>query len=97
MIKRTIHKFHIPTNHKIGEPFVVQLPHMGYVLDFAFQNSELYCWVDYMWIDGQEKLMVDNKFIIYGTGYDIPDDDNLLYLKTVHYNGFVWHIYRIEQ
>jgi hypothetical protein len=37
----------------------------------------------------------DRTFRVYGTGWDIDDDQQQTYVGTVHDGGFVWHIYEV--
>lgn len=68
----------------------VELPIGAKIIDFEFQGPHLYLWAV---VDPDAKIE-NVKFEIYGTGLDIENSDELTHLKTVHVNGFIWHIFK---
>ena len=60
------------------------------IIDFQFQNGELYLWAI---VDTFYEEKAQAKFEIYGTGREIKNPNKLKYLKTLHNNDMVWHIF----
>ena len=60
------------------------------IIDFQFQGGELYLWAI---VDTAYEEKAEVKFEIYGTGREIKNPNRLKHLKTLHFNGMVWHIF----
>lgn len=79
-----------PLPQIIGEIIEVEMPDRWAICDINHQGDELFLWAN---VDTDEPVTA-NKFIIYGTGWEIRDMENLSFLKTVHMpNGMVWHVF----
>jgi len=70
----------------------VTLPVSSNVIDIGFQEHNLYVWaiVDTEHLPNTTK---DVEIEIYGTGQGIKNIDQLTYLKTIHVEGYVWHVF----
>lgn len=78
-------------SHDAPHEASVELPRWAWenIIDIEFQGSELYLWAVVDPSEPTEKINLE----IYGTGWEIENADQLTHLKTVHVNGFVWHIF----
>lgn len=85
---KKIYKYQIDCTHQHNAE--VELPCFSKIIDFKFQGNVLYLWA----IVDPDSPTENIRFEIYGTGWEIEDADELTHLKTVHINGFVWHIFK---
>lgn len=83
MSNRTIYKFPIRLT---DEPTIVQAPIVE-IIDAEFQGDNLFVWAEVD--DGPSENF---PFYVIGTGHPIPTEA-ADHIKTVHHQGFVWHIY----
>lgn len=82
-----IYKYAVPL---IGG-FTLELPKYANILHIAEVNGTIYLWAR---VD-PEAPMVQREFRIFATGQDLPNDNNILYLKTIimHGGALVWHLF----
>jgi len=83
---KTIQKFVV----KHGDDDV-EMPKNAMILDVQCQIETGFC----LWalVDPKEEKKERREFLIYDTGHDIKDSDNLMYLGTTQDLPFVWHIF----
>jgi hypothetical protein len=81
---KTVYKYPIPIT---SEKFSLQLPFGFKVLRIGFQNEKLFMWVEV----NKDNHPVETRFLIFGTGQDIPSGAN--YLSTYEIGPLVFHIY----
>lgn len=86
-----VFKYALPMNGSILE---LDLPDQCAICDVNQQDGGIYLWA---LIDTHAPL-VKRKFVIYGTGWQIQDVENLFFLKTVFMpNGLVWHVFEVNE
>lgn len=68
---------------------VVNLPEDAEVLHTAFQGDALCLWA---MVDTEAKPIA-RKFRVFGTGHDIPLDEDIVYIGTAFTGYFVFHIF----
>lgn len=66
---------------------IVDIPQNCKIVDFEFQRGKPYIWAEVETENTTGKICLN----IYGTGHEIIK--TAVYIKTVHNNGFVWHLY----
>lgn len=67
---------------------ILNIPSGGIVRHLGVQNDNAYIWVE---IDPAKEL-VERKFSIYGTGWDLTEDVGT-YVGSIQEGPFVWHLY----
>jgi hypothetical protein len=84
----TIYKYELTNFPKA----TVKLPRGRFsrILDFGFQGTTLYLWAI---VDTACEETEEITFEIYGTGWEIEYPHELKHLKTLHHEGYVWHIF----
>lgn len=80
-----IFKYQIPEGNELS----IKMPIKAKILDVQIQNEFVTLWAE---VDIHAEFE-DRHFLIFGTGWQLPDDKNLHYLKTVQIREFVWHVY----
>lgn len=48
-------------------------------------------------VDTEAKYDQRRTFRIYGTGWEMDDTEVLDHLKTVHFDGYVWHVFEVKE
>jgi hypothetical protein len=84
--RRTIWKF--PLSHGVAE---IQMPMDAEVACFAFQNGSPCIWA----IVNLGVLNNTRRFEIFGTGHQLPDEDECAYVGTTQDGPFVWHLFEL--
>jgi len=94
-MNNSVRKIYKHTLKKFNEIFELETPPIWNILHLGEQNEELFLWVDHFWIgDPEEDKPVKNKFMLIGTGVEIPKDFSGQYFGSVIMkNGLVWHLY----
>lgn len=89
-----IWKYAIP----LMDDFPMRLPVGATILTFDTQGPNMYIWVQFDLVSGESVRpeFETRHFSIVGTG-NRTDGDGLTYIGTVKLNGFVWHLYEVEQ
>ena len=86
---KTIHKYELTT---IGQKSIIKIPSFSKLCDIKEQDGKICMW---LMIDKNDKL-IDQEYLIIGTGWDITDIKNKQFLKTIHMsNDLVWHVFWI--
>ena len=82
---RTIYKYQLEPSSE------VEIPEGGKVLTFQYQNGIPTIWV----LVDTSNPPVKRKFLIQGTGWELPDY-NMNYIGTAQQGRFlVWHLFEI--
>jgi hypothetical protein len=64
----------------------------GYrILKAGIQDGEPVIWVE---LDKDREKVFSLQFVVYGTGFDIPDNPGI-YLDTLFEGALVWHVYYV--
>lgn len=86
---KTIWKYKIP----IQETFTLDIPEGAEFLTLQTQAGEPCMW----WNVEQQAFCVPRRFVIYGTGFDLPEDPGL-YRGTFQIAGgaFIWHLFEVR-
>lgn len=86
---RTIYKYEIPRTGTICE---IELP-LGYqIIHAGPQGDRIFIWA----LVDSEARKATEKFRIFGTGWDLPFDETLHFIKTIQLpNGLVWHLFMV--
>lgn len=72
----------------------IDLPKGYAICDVNYKNGGIYLWA---LIDIHAPLEKRN-FVIYGTGWQINNANELSFLKTIHMpGGFVWHVFEVNE
>ncbi len=91
---KTIYKYIL----KDGYNPVIALPNYDVkILHVGNQDDNVCMWVELPTISkftGKEPILIDRKFAIFGTGWEIPDD--VEYIGTVVLKFLVWHVYELK-
>lgn len=83
-----IFKYEIPITDEI---ISIELSENSGLCDINVQDDKIYMWC----IVDIHAPIFKQYFKIFGTGHQIIDCENLIFLKTVHMpNGLVWHIFK---
>jgi len=86
---RTIWKYDLKP---INGPQVVKIPYNAGPVNcrhVEFQGEDLRIWVE---VDTEEEPK-PYTFLVYGTGWDIPDDSNIAWFGTATLGDLVWHVF----
>lgn len=85
----TIHKFAVPT---IDTEIEIEMPVSTKILTVQNQREWMYIWALVNTEAPKEKC----KFMIFGTGHEIPKGVHLEYIGTTQYDDghFVWHLFK---
>ena len=82
-----IYKYEI----EVTDQQTLQLPQQAEILSIQLQDGKIVLWA---LVDDKCELIKDNRFIeCYGTGHEIDDASELLFLDTIQYRGGVWHFF----
>lgn len=84
----TIYKYELVGN--FGDKHRATVPLGSRGLDIEFQGTNIYLWAI---VDTNYEQTEELVFEIYGTGWEIAEPDRLTHVKTLHVNGFVWHVF----
>lgn len=86
---RTIHKY------VVGSTATVSMPRGATVLTIQAQRDVPCIWAE---VDTTQPLE-DRRFIIFGTGHEMPADASLTYLGTFQLDGgaLVFHVYEEDK
>jgi hypothetical protein len=80
--------------YQIGEPFngfkTVEMPPGAQVISAIWQQSGVVIYAIVGGSDWPEELMVDRKFCVVGTGWEI--EPGLQFVTTLPVGAFVWHV-----
>jgi hypothetical protein len=76
----------------LTEKQVIQMPDCAEILSVQIQNGGIFLWA----LVNPNYKNKDVLIAIYGTGNPIYRT-NETYISTCQLNGFVWHIFRLEQ
>lgn len=91
-MKNRILKYEMPFPLEAGDITEINLPKDYGICDINHQNGKIYLWVNCDERAPTTKL----KFVIYGTGWEIEDLEDLSFLKTIHMpDGIVWHVFSV--
>ena len=83
---RTIYKYQLELSSE------VEIPEGGKVLTFQYQNGIRTIWV----LVDTSNPPVKRKFLIQGTGWELPDYD-MEYIGTAQQGVlFVWHLFELS-
>ena len=87
---RHIFKYVIPD---IGKVVSIKIPKIFSICEAAQQDGSLCLWA----IVDIHCPLVEQKFMVVGTGWQIHEIENMKFIKTVHMpNGLVWHVFLVE-
>ncbi len=86
---RTIYKYPL---YSLSIANTVTLPEGAQVLTARFQNGTMYIWV---LLENTGGLMESRTFKIFGTGFDIPDKDDLKYIATSEIGNLIFHVFEV--
>lgn len=84
----TIHKYLFP----IADTFELILPLGAKILSVDCQRGFPAMWILH---DTDKKIIETRHFRLYGTGHDIKDIDDLIFVASfqMHNGDFVWHLF----
>ena len=88
---KTIYKYELIPS---GNTIIVSMPKDSKLLHIHEQRGDMFIWA---MVDTDNEVE-DRQFKIFGTGHEIPkDDEHLLYIGTVHLNHLelVFHVFEI--
>ena len=68
--------------------FTLTIPHNYTVRDIAMQGSELCVWAEVE----TDNIPLPVHFVLTATGHIMSGLD-LIFIKTIHVGGYVWHVY----
>lgn len=88
---RTIYKFPL---YSLIIDNLVSLPEGAEVLTARFQNGTMHLWV---LLDPTSGMNRNRVFKIFGTGFDIPDSDELKYIATDEIGALIFHVFEVLQ
>lgn len=73
-----------------GGARALALPRYAQIQDIEFQNGSLFLWA----LVDPDGPLESYTVVIAGTGHEIEEDLRpSLYHKTLHRDGFVWHVF----
>ena len=87
---KTIYKYKLTLKHNQGVP----IPKNAKILHVDIQSDNLYFWAE---VDTEE-VITYRYFSIFGTGWDIPSEENIeyVYIGTVkEQDDLIWHLYEM--
>ena len=86
---RTVYKYELPFT---AAP-KLDMPAGAQVLEIAVQGEHVWLWA---LVDREETDMVNQEFLIIGTGWTVPDNLGVEFLKTLHLpSSEVYHVFRV--
>lgn len=81
-----IYKYKLPS---LGGELNIEIPEKGRICDINCQGEDIYMWC----VVNTDSPMIKRKIVTIGTGWEISNPDNMMFLKTVHMpNGLVCHV-----
>ena len=89
----SIWKYDIPIT---GEDIIIDMPFGSKILLFQLQNDEFQIEIPTIWVLVQKDMPLETRvFKSYGTGMEIENTENLIYIGTVVMNVgiFVYHLF----
>lgn len=85
---QTIWKFKL----ELGNRTKVTMPLGSRVISVSNQQNDLVIWA----LVTPNKLLTTKTFRIAGTGHDLEEDEEMVFIGTVQMPvGFVWHIFEL--
>lgn len=91
IINRYLSDISLGSNDQPSGQFTVQLPENAQILDIQRWRLGFAIWA----LVDPEQSNIIRKFRVFETGRNIDNLDDLKYIKTVHDDGFVCHIFEI--
>jgi len=88
---KTIWKYTIP----LQENVVLEMPKEFEILSFLKQGNDLCLWGSFP-SNNKHEAFEARSFCIVGTGHDYDDSLLDIYIGTVIYGSYVWHLYEIS-
>ena len=73
----------------------VMMPKDAHILSVQWQSAAPLRPGFRIWalVDENEREFIGRRFVILGTGWDVPTDVQLWFLATVQVGRFVWHVF----
>lgn len=85
---KIIYKYEIPLQYES----YIKIPHLYKILSFQQQCNEIFIWCEIETLNLSDCDYV--KFILIGTGFEIPNDAHEYIGTVVMPTMLVWHLYR---
>lgn len=83
--------YHYPLQYNDSSSCTIQVPRNSTPLTIRKRGEHL---AAYFLVDPNEPETESYTYVIFGTGWDIPDD-SLIYITTIEDPiGYVWHIFQ---
>ena len=86
----TIWKYPLPR----PDTFILELPKGAKFLSARMQGENPQSW----WLLDETLEKVPRKFVVLGTGHEVPEHEKLTFLTTfqVHGGAFIFHLFEYE-
>lgn len=84
---KTIYKYQIT----ICDRQEIEIPRFSEILHVQMQSGSWYVWV----LVDTDEPMVKKRLRVFGTGHEIPKEEDLYYVMTFQQAEFMWHLFEV--